>query len=289
VGPTGMGLRRTLGFGLVLLAATLSLGWSARTTRYVAWSAVEFYPADLARQVRRHHDRFDAGITRGLNAPPAWRAAHPGRLPDALEATARGCAEKLLTPIPLDDLVEELGVLAVLAIDANDPLAVGHSDAREPQYSAAYQRYVDSVLARVRLVYYGGDDLLFGRPGLKPAISRILDRSRRLYPFVGEEFYRTGRLRDWRQFDDRSIAFGVAGVSLARALTDSANLASWVWAQGGGRIPTPRPTPIGHVGDTVILAPQLGGGFESDRGPTSGRPALGDRRSIGLPPSGDSP
>jgi hypothetical protein len=281
--PAGTRVRRGLGVGLVVAAAMLSIGWSARTTRFVAWSAVEFYPSDLARQVRRHHDRFDAGISRGLNAPPAWRAAHPGRLPDALEATARDCADKLLTPIPLDDLVEEIGVLAVLAIDANDPLAVGHSDRREPQYSVAYQRYVDSVLGRVRLVYYGGDDVLFGESGLRPAIDRILDRSGRLYPYVGEEFYRTGRLRDWRHFDDRSIAFGVAGVSLARALTDSANLASWVWAQGGGRIPTPRPTPIGHVGETVILAPRLGGGFESDRESGSGRPAFGERRSIAVP------
>lgn len=279
-------MRRAAALGLVLVAGALSVGWSERTIRYVAWSAVEFYPADLARQVRRHHRRFDAGITRGLQSPPAWRAAHPGRLEEALVATARHCAAQLKAPIPLDDLVEELGVLAVLALDANDPLAVGHSDPREPRYAHAYQRYVDSVLGKVRLVYYGSDEVLFEGPGLDAAIDRTLARSRELYPHVGAEFYRTGVLRDWRVLDDRSIAFGVAGVSLARGLTDSANLASWVWAQGGGRIPTPRPTPVGHVGETVILAPRLGGGFaDQRRSSETGRPALGERRSIALPES----
>ncbi len=268
---------------LVLLVAATSIGWSARTTRHLAWSAVDFLPPDLAAQVRRHHRRFDAGIERGLAAPPAWRAGHPGQLAQALVASANQCTEGLDRPIPLEDLVEELGVLAVRVIDANDPLAVVHDDAREARYAQAYQTYVDSVLGRVRLVYYGRDYDLAHNGNLGGLIEGAFERSRELYPFVGEEFYRTGSLRSWKSLDDRSVAFGVAGVALSRGLTDFANICNWVWAGGGGYVPAPRPTPRGHRGPTVTLAPRLTSGFEGRDKPKRGAPVMG-AGGMTLPP-----
>jgi hypothetical protein len=267
---------------LVLFAAVASIGWSGATARHVAWTAVDFFPPDVARQVRKYHKRFDAGISRGLAAPPAWRAGPPGSLPQALDAQVRRCAADLRKPVPLEDLVEEIGVLAVLVLDANDPLAVVHDDAREPQYSAAYRSYVDSIIDRVRLVYYGQDRTLLKTGALDSTIEAALARSGSLYPFVGEEFYRTGELRNWRTLDDRSVTFGVAGVSLSRALTDFANFVALVWHRGGGQVPTPLPTPLGHVGPTITKA-QLGGGFPERDGPGRGAPAMPKSR-INLPP-----
>jgi len=260
-----------------------SAAWSERTTRYVAWSAVEFFPPDLANQVRRHHHRYDAGMQRAFSGNPAWRAGHPGKLAEALNATALRCATDLRKPVPLGDLVEGLGELAVRILDANDPLAVAHDDPREDRYAAAYSQYVDSVLPRVRLVYYGRSFDAAQPNVLDALVSRTLDRSRGLYPYVGAEFFRTGSLRSWRAFDDRSVAFGVAGVALSRGLTDVASLASWVWARGGGLIPEPLPTPTGHSGPTVVLAPRLGGGFEGVRKHNRGAPAIPGGR-LALPP-----
>lgn len=265
---------RLLSVVVAILAGATGLGFSATTVRYVAWSAVDFFPPDVARHVRLHHRRYDAGIRRGLAAPPAWRAAEPGRLPDALEAQAVACAAGLRRPIPLEDLVEELGVLAVRVLDANDPLAVSHDDPREPSYAAAFEAYVDSVRGRVRLVYYGQDQDLIYRNDIRGAIDRTVRRSRELYPYVGEEFFRTGVLRDWRTFDDRSVAFGVAAVSLARGLTDVANFVAYVWNDGGGLVPTPRPTPPGHTGPTVTLVPELEGGFPDRERERRGAPRM---------------
>lgn len=275
-GPVASRRRRAAGIlrGLALVALTLlSAGWSAPTIRYVSWSAVEFFPPDLRRHVRRHHRRFDAGIERGLQAPPAWRAGPPGRVREALLAHAQSCSDDLRRPVPLEELVEELGVLAVHVLDANDPLAIGHGDPREPQYAAAFDQYVDSIRGRVRLVYYGQDAELIRLGHVEPAVARALERSRSMYPFVGDEFFRTGSLRDWRQIDDRSVAFGVAAVSMSRALTDLANFTAHVWHGGGGAVPPPRPTPEGHVGPTVTLAPALEGGFP-DRERKVGRPVI---------------
>ena len=275
-------MRLRLALPVVLIAAATGVGWSGATARHVAWTAVDFFPPDFARQVRKYHKRYDAGINRGLAAPPAWRAGPPGSLPQALDAQVRRCAADLRTPVPLEDLVEEVGVLAVLVLDANDPLAVMHDDAREPEYSAAYKSYVDSILDRVRLVYYGQDRALIKNGSIDATIESALARSNSLYPFVGEEFYRTGELRNWRALDDRSVTFGVAGVSLSRGLTDLANFVALVWNRGGGDVPTPRPTPLGHVGPTITKA-VLGGGFPERDKPGRGDPAM-PKGSINLPP-----
>lgn len=266
---------------VVALAAAVCVGWSGSTTRWVAWTSVGFFPPDLKRQVRTHERRFEAGIRRGLQAPPAWRAAAPGKLEAALEGQLKHCVTSLRKPVPLPDLVEELGVLAVRVLDANDPLAVTHDDSLEPTYAGAYQNYVDGVRSRLRLVYYGQDQQLIYGKRVGGSIGAILERSRTLYPFLGAEFYRTGSLRNWRELDDRSVAFGVAGVSLSRGLTDLANFAAYVWNSGGGQVPTPRPTPTGHVGQTVTRT--LEGGFPDRKGAERGSPIMPES-SLVLPP-----
>ncbi len=240
--------------------------------RTVAWRAVGFFPSDLGRQVRLHHRRYDAGIRAGLALPPSWRVGPPGNLEKALRSQALRCRDGLLRPEPLADLVEQLGTLAVLVCDANDPLAVSDADPREPRYAAPWLRYGRSVAGRVRLVYYGQDPALLDRGDLDRFVRDTLARSSRLYPFVGEEFFRTGTLRSWREIDDRSVAFGVTGVALSHAMTDLANLAAWVWVEGGGARPTPLPTPTGHLGPTVTVV--LGGGLPERNRPKSGEPAL---------------
>lgn len=271
------------GRGVALaVAVVLSLGWSPQTTRQVAWSAVAFFPPDLENQVRRNHRRFDQGIQRGLEAPPAWRAGSPGRLETAIQSQVSTCVAGLREPIPLDSLVEELGVLATWVVDANDPLAVAHDDVREADYSAEYSRYVTTIMGRMRLVHYGLDPDLVYRRDLDRALVAMMARSRELYPFVGAEFYRTGALRRASSFDDRSLAFGVAAVALSHAMTDVSNLAAYIWRGGGGLVPTPMPTPTGHIGPTVTLAP-LDGGFPDRDRPDRGKPVL-PPSSIQLPP-----
>ncbi len=266
---------------VALLLAPLNLAWSPQTTREIAWRAVEFFPPDLARQVRRNHRLYDQGIREGLGAPPAWRAGPPGRLKEALADQAERCARDLRRPVPLSELVRELGTLAVRVADANDPLAVAHSDVREPAYAAAYEAYVDSILGRVRIVYYGQNLRVTRSVNLEAFAARTMNRSRSFYTLVGEEFYRTGSLRSWKTFDDLSVTFGVAGICLSHAMTDLANLADWIWHSGGGLVPTPRPTPQGHVGPTITVG--LGGGFPERQRPGRGRPAM-PPSSIQLPP-----
>lgn len=275
-------LKRGSRVAAVLAAAVMCLGWSAETTRTVAWEAVQFFPPDLAHQVRKNHRRYDDGIRRGLASPPAWRAGPPGLLGPALTDQVVRCAKDLRRPVPLQQLVEELGVLAVRVLDANDPLAVSHGDNREPSYGRAYEEYVNSILDRLRIVYYSeGSHLSVRETGVDRFVAGVMSRSRELYPLIGEEFYRTGKLRNWRVLDDRSVTFGVAGVALSHGMTDLADLAAAIWRSGGGLVPSPKPTPQGHVGPTITLG--LSGGFPERNRPKRGEPAM-PRSQIQLPP-----
>lgn len=269
--------------GLIILAL-LNVGWSGEVTSRVVWTSAVFMPPDLETELRENHRRFDAGIQKGLEAPLSWRQGPPGHLEEALLQTALSCRNDLRKPVPLGDLVEELGILSVLVLQANDPLAVDSSDPREARYAQSYRRYVFSILGRVRLVYYGWDGRLnSGTGGLSSVVSTALDRSRRLYPFVGQEFYRGGALGSWKDFDDRSIAFGVAAVSLSRGMTDFINLCRWIWKGGGGMVPEPRPTPLGHRGPVIVPAPKLKKGFEKLKKEQRGAPAM-PRGGLSLPP-----
>ncbi len=264
-----------------MAVAVPTMAWTPAVTRTVAWRAVQFFPPDLAAQVRKNHRAYDRGIREGLAAPPAWRGGPPGALIPAFEEQVRLCVLDLRKPVPLHRLVEELGRLAVRVADLNDPLAVGSGDPREPFYRAGYEQYVESILPRVEMVYYGQDPGIIRRGQLDRFVAGIITRSRSWYPLIGEEFYRTGHLRDWRTFDDRSVAFGVAGVCLSHTVTDLANLAAYIWGAGGGLVPTPLPTPRGHVGPTITVG--LAGGFPERRQLPSGSPAMPVSK-IKLPP-----
>ncbi len=279
-----MNRRKALRLCALVALALVNLGWSSETISRVAWTSVSFLPQDLAEEVRENHRRFDAGIRKGSEAPEDWRTGTPGHLEEALVQTALSCRRDLRRPVPLGDLVEELGILSVLAVQANDPLAVADGDPREPHYAESYQHYAFSILDRARVVYYGWDPVLNrGEVGVSSLAAAAFARSRKYYPLIGQEFYRTGSLRNWRELDDRSIAFGVAGVSLSRGMTDFVNLCRWIWRSGGGLVPTPRPTPVGHHGPVIVPAPRLDKGFEDLKKGHRGAPAM-PKTSLSLPP-----
>ncbi len=279
--PRIVRLSRALVWAVALAAAAPAVAWTPAVARAVAWRAVQFFPPDLAAQVKKNHRAFDRGIAEGLASLRGENGRLAVALAPSLEERVRLCVLDLRKPVPLVQLVEELGRLGVWAANANDPLATGSGDPREPSYRVGYERYVETILPRVEMVYYGQDPRIVRRGDVDLFVRGIVERSRSWYPAIGEEFYRTGRLRDWRTFDDRSVAFGVAGVALSHALTDFANLAAYIWGAGGGLVPTPLPTPRGHVGPTITVG--LSGGFPERRHRQSGAPAMPTSR-IKLPP-----
>ena len=127
--------------------------------------------------------------------------------------------------------------------DADNPLNASQADANEGAYFADYLFYEQAVQGRFARIFYGADAGLARAPGrasLQRFLGRVLDRSRTLYPLIGAEYKRVGRVDGQALFDDRSTAFAVAALSFSHALTDSAAVLRDIWLRSGGGDPRGR-------------------------------------------------
>jgi hypothetical protein len=59
---------------------------------------------------------------------------------------------------------------------------------------------------------------------------------------------RVGGPGRWGALDDRSTSFGAAAIALNHSTSSFANLASWVWRQGGGLVPE-----VSGGGGTILI------------------------------------
>ncbi len=217
---------------IALVSVPPASGWTKETHLEIAKQAALIAPPDLLRLVKRHEQAFVRGVLaelgsdrhRAANADPTRSAA----------ASARKAATAIARLTPFETVIEELGRLAVLTADSNHPLRLADGDPAEVRYRSDYGRYVGSAFARFPVVFYGtgrdlrsGEDveLLFGQTGR---------RGRRLYPMIGREYQRVGRIDGVREFDDRSTAFGVGSLSFSHSVSDLAALYRYVWLASGG-------------------------------------------------------
>jgi hypothetical protein len=101
-------------------------------------------------------------------------------------------------------------VLAHLVADANTPPA-----------DADFARYFESRVKKFPTVFYGPEPQL--RLGV--FLDRTLARTAAFKPLIAEEYTRGNS----STFDDHSTAFGIASVCYSHAVTDTANLFTYIW------------------------------------------------------------
>jgi len=155
-------------------------------------------------------------------------------------AETRRAVEALETHQQFRDVVYQLGILMHSVIDANDPLMTTSGGGLDPRFSADFSAYMDSTSSRVPPLFYGVDTRLRKLADVPAFVGRAVDRSRRLYPYIGVEYERIAGGRAIDDFDDRSTAFGVASVAFSRAMTDVVVMLRFVWLEAGGADSLPR-------------------------------------------------
>jgi len=231
-----------LGYNLTVLEALLPavmavcMVHSPDLDPEVGRRALPWLPPDLARQVVKHKRDF----ARGAAAAAAWpQQFHKPGGPNGLESTIFAQCERIVQALrsqaPFSEVVAGLGTLAHLTLDLNAPF-VAHGGDTYAQAFASYQR---SAAPRVPIVFYGQDRIQLGQA--KATIEPYLATRRRaaasLAPLVRYDLDRVGGPGRWPALDDRSTSFGAASLALNHASSVFANLASWVWRQGGGLVP----------------------------------------------------
>lgn len=222
---------------IVLCASTVQ-AWTPAAQIALGEEAASIAPPDLARQIARHPQEFRRGLLRPFAAAAAEaHTKNPGGSGD-LDRSILAAVERAVQGIrdhePFSEVVFRLGVVAHFVADANNPLATSDSDPDEHDYFNDYLHYVDSARPRYPiLVYAEGRDIRDQRD-LERLVERSLGRGRHLYPLIGREYARIGRIDGRALFDDRSTAFGIGSIASSHAVSDIAAVLRHIWIEAGG-------------------------------------------------------
>jgi hypothetical protein len=227
-----------LALALVFASAGPAVAWTPESQAAIAAQAAELAPSDLRSQIEKHPKELRRG------ALEAFRDADPGRhwhnadgsgtLDVVIATEAAHAVAAIEAHRPFADIVYRLGRLSHFVADASNPLNASDVDPGEANYFVDFLRYAESATPRMAVVFYGFDGKLDRATDLRPLAAAALSRSRALYPSVGAEYRRIGRIAGRQLFDDRSTAFALAAISFSHAVSDVANAFRFVWLKSGG-------------------------------------------------------
>ncbi|REJ79853.1 MAG: hypothetical protein DWQ36_22445 [Acidobacteria bacterium] len=232
--------RRAVVLGAALLVvptATPLLGWTKASQELLAEATLQVTPRDFARQLEKHEARFLDGVRAPFrDVDPSAHERNQdgsGQLHRAIVLEIERTIAAIRSHRPFAEIAYQAGVLVHYVNDASYPLGCSTLDRWEDQYAADFPRYLESAAPRLEFLFYGLSPEL-ERGDVEGFVERLLERCRSTYPLVGQEYRRIGKLPGSRYFDDRSSAFGVAGIAHSRAITAAALALRYVWVQAGG-------------------------------------------------------
>ncbi|MFQ5526836.1 MAG: hypothetical protein ACE5GX_11320 [Thermoanaerobaculia bacterium] len=222
---------------LTALAPTGAGAWTKETHVEIARRAATIAPPDLLRQIKRNEKAFLAGLSSSWAEHGRSTAASGlnGRhVLGQIEAGANAAVAAIESHRPFNEIVRNLGRLAIHAADANNPLLHSAADPEESKYGGNYQVYVASAVPRFPVIFYGQGRDIRTSSALTTLIRQMESRSVSFYPVIGREYRRIGSVDGVRLFDDKSTAFGVGSIAFSHAVSDLAAIYRYVWLRSGG-------------------------------------------------------
>lgn len=220
--------------------------WTVESQESIATLGARLAPPDFYRQLERHERSYLEGVRAPLRyGDPSYHEKNDdgsGRLDEVIRVEVERAISTIWSHQPFSAVAYQAGVVSHYVADANNPLNTSARDALEGRYFGDFAGYLERVEPKLQTIFYGLDARLDGPAELDRFVRETLARGRALYPLVGQEYRRIGRLPGWRYFDDRSTAFGIAAVSYSRAVSDVALVLRYIWIEAGGadERPTPR-------------------------------------------------
>jgi hypothetical protein len=230
-------MRRLAAAAFLLLAPIAANAWTRASDLRIAQRSRELAPPDLQLVLRRFEPEFTRGIERaesdeGSELHHYFVLSRQGKLRERIEQETRGIIRMIRGKESMALVAEHFGVLTHLVADANNPFHTSNDDPRLGPQHDDFEQYFERRLARFPTVFYG----LAPNFQLGSYLDRMVTRSSRLSPLLGEEYFRGGEVHTSGDFDDRSTAFGVASVCYSHAVTDLVNLYYYIWKEAGGDV-----------------------------------------------------
>ena len=223
--------------GVFALCVSVSAwGWTPAAEERIATKASHLAPPDMKLLIRKYDKDFKRGIQLASRSEgdSHTRYQDQGQLTTILDREIEQAVILIRKERQVGPFVEKLGTIAHLISDANNPFHVSNADPRLKSVQSDYEAYFERRMATFPTVFYG---LRINRdvPGY---LNRVVSRTEAFYPLLSEEYFRGGRTRSSREFDDRSTAYGVASISYSRAVTDVINVYYYIWREAGGDVRT---------------------------------------------------
>jgi hypothetical protein len=223
--------------GLIGLCVSVSAwGWTPAAEERMAARASLLAPPDMRLLITKYDKDFKRGIQLAARSEgdAHRRVLGQGQLTAILDGEIQDAIRIMRKERQVGPFVEKLGAIAHLLADANNPFHVSDADPRLRGVQSDYESYFERRMATFPTVFYG---LRINRdvPGYLDAVVR---RTEAFHPLLSEEYFRGGRTRTSREFDDRSTAYGVASISYSRAVTDIINVYYYIWREAGGDVRT---------------------------------------------------
>jgi hypothetical protein len=252
-----------LGLGAVTGESAGASSWTPAVREKMAGDATKVAPPALARIILRHPDALLTGIAEATLSEGSARHRQEGDAAgEGAAVTLREAAERAVAALdghrPMSDVVHDLGVVAHIAADLDDPLLTTPAGA-DAAFASDFAIYVERNLMRFPVVFYGylqadpnaaagpqGGAGLDARPLGAPsgpaagsASSEIeaqglasAARARGYFPHIAQAYAGSGGTS--KPFDVRSLPFGVASICYSRAVTDIARAWLNVWISAHG-------------------------------------------------------
>lgn len=207
-----------------------ALAWTKASDFRIAKKGAEHAPPDVTLVLKKFGKEYTRGIERARGEEPA--NPHREALRERIEVEANEAIRELREGVPMAHVVERLGILTHLIGDANNPfhVAVGDDDRLAASHDD-FERYFERRMEVFPTVNYGERTVRLGS-----YLDKMFARTARLAPLLGEEYFRGGERRSSVDFDDRSTAFGVASICYSHAVTDTANIFTYIWKKAGGDV-----------------------------------------------------
>jgi len=228
------------------LAALLTAGgdafaWSGPMDSRVIREAVRLMPLSLRGILENHVADLTAGAREasGEENDPLHRldpAQTGASAAQRLEEMAVVAVRMIDNHRPFADVSHQLGAMAHVIGDLNNPLQVSSADPREGRYAVDYAEYVESNLDRFPLVFYGWKEpsLDEAPAGVRQFASRIAGRSRPYYRHISRAYAQDNPTPVASRFDVRSLPFGIGSLSYSHSVTDTAKVWLYVWKRAHG-------------------------------------------------------
>lgn len=212
--------------------------WTAKTYQLVVVKSVRLMPASFRNVMMSHKEEILKGCLQPDDGPESAHTyhvgSHSGYLQDRILELSAAIPGKIHDHVPFQQIARDFGALSHYMADLNDPLILGDSDGREPQYRDDFAVYTEKNIALFPWIFGGHEDPVLQAGREAEYLSSTATVSVERYERIGEAYFPEGALVSSDTFDARSLPFGIASLSWSRSITSTVQVWFYVWRKAHG-------------------------------------------------------